>query len=123
MKMTVIFYNSDESEEEISSTNWTQIASITDNISEDDSKHMLWVNCEYAGINVGEIVGVRVLIDGIERAIDHFSPVLTGQFRTFSPFGMITFSAGLHIVTLEARCVNSSQTIKVRRKRLLVMKY
>lgn len=120
--MTVIFYGSDESEEAVSSTSWIQVASVSGEV-DTNSEHMLWVNCEYAGMNVGEVVGVRVLIDGVERGVDHFNPVLSGQFRTFSPFGMIVFSEGIHTVSLEARCLDISQTVKVRRKRLLVMKH
>ena len=120
--MTVIFYVSDEGEDSISSTSWTEVASVSKTL-ETPGEHKIFVNCEYAGVNVDEVVGVRFLVDGIERAFDHFKPVLSNQFRTFGPFGMIYFDAGPHKVSLEVRCVDVAQTVKVRRKRLLVEKH
>ena len=115
-------YASSEPEQEVSSTSWTQVASVSKTL-ETLGEHMLWVNCEYAGVNVGEVVGVRVLIDGAEVSFDHFEPRLANQFRTFSPFGMKHFAEGLHTVSLEVRCLTPTQTVKVRRVRLLVMKH
>lgn len=120
--MTVVMYGSVEAEREITSIDWTSIASISKMLGT-EGEHMLWANCEYAGVNVGEIVGVRVLIDGIEVAFDHFEPRLANQFRTFSPFGMKHLDEGAHTVFLEVRCLDVAQTVKVRRVRLLVMKH
>lgn len=117
----MIFYVSDESEESISSTSWTQVASVSGVTNA--RSHKLFVNCEYAGQTKNGVVGIRVLIDGVEQAFDHFDPVLAGQYHTFCSFGIITFTVGEHTVSLEARCVNSSQTVLVRRKRLLVEQY
>lgn len=120
--MTVVIYGSSEPQQDIPSTNWTEVASINKTL-EGEGEYMIWANSEYAGENVGEVIGARVLLDGAEVAIDHFSPVLSDQFKTFSPFGMVTLTAGPHTVSLEVRCVDVSQTVKVRRIRLLVMKH
>ena len=120
--MTVIMYAANESEQEVSSVNWTPVASVSKTL-ETPGEHMIWVNAEYAGVNVDEVVGVRVLIDGDEASFDHFEPRLANQFRTFSPFGMKNFNVGTHEVSLEARCLDATQTVKVRRVRLLVMKH
>jgi len=120
--VTVISYRSDEPEEVISSTSWTDVESVTADIDA-DGEHIFWANCEYAGQNIDEIVGVRILLDGVEVAFDHFKPVLANQFRTFSPMGLKNLGLGSHNLVLQARCLDVSQTVKLRRKRLLLMKH
>ena len=120
--MTVMFYAANEGEATThSSTSWVEVASVSGVASEGEYK--VFVNCEYAGELVGVTVGIRVLIDGVEMAFDHYNPALANQYKTFCSFIMAVFSAGSHTVSLEARCLNSGQSVKVRRKRLLVEKH
>lgn len=122
--MTVIRYHSEEGESEIQNIEWQDVAQVAIDIAEAGSGDcIIWASCEYAGVNVDEIVGIRLLLDSTEVAFDHFKPVLANQFRAFSSMGLKNLTDGFYYLTLQARCLNSTQTVKVRRKRLLVMKH
>lgn len=119
--MTVTFYGASEAEEQHSSTTWVEVASVSGVAWEGEYK--VFISCEYAGVNVDEVIGIRVLIDDVEMGFDHHKPVLSGQYRKYCDFIMAHLSEGSHTVSLEARCLSPTQTVKVRRKRLLVEKH
>lgn len=123
--MTVIIYRSEEDESQIQNDEWQDVAKVTIDIAAGtgSGRYIIWANCEYAGKNLDEIVGVRLLLDGTEVAFDHFKPVLANQFRAFSSMGLKNLTDGFYYLTLQARCLDPTQTVKVRRKRLLVMKH
>ncbi len=122
--MTVISYHSEESESQVQSDEWQDVAQVAIDVANaGPGDYIIQANCEYAGETVGEIVGIRLLLDSTEVNIDHFKPVLPNQFKTFSSMGLKNLTDGFYYLTLQAVCLNPTQTVKVRRKRLLVMKH
>ncbi len=126
--MTVISYHSEEGESQVQSDEWQNIAQVTIDIANaGPGDYIIWASCEYAGEYVVEggngIVGIRLLLDSTEVNIDHLKPVLPNQFKTFSCMGLKNLTDGFYYLTLQAVCLNLTQTVKVRRKRLLVMKH
>lgn len=124
--MTVISYHSEEGESEVQGDEWEDVAKVFVDVAESGSgEYIIWASCEYAGVSLNKIVAVRILIDDVEVAIDHFKSVLANQFRTFSTMGLKHWEKveGFHWLKLQAKCADPTQTVKVRRKRLLVMKH
>lgn len=120
--MTVMFYVANEGEATThSSTSWVEVASVSGVACEGEYK--VFYNCEYAGALVDEPVAARVLIDGVEMSFDAFNPFMENIYRTFGSFVMAVLGEGSHTVSLEARCLSATQSVKVRRKRLLVEKH
>lgn len=121
----MISFHSEEGESTIKSEEWQDIAQVVIDISAGagPGEYIIWGSCEYAGQNVNKIVGVRLLLDSAEVAFDHFQPVLANLFRSFSSMGLKNLTDGFYYLTLQAKCFASPQTVKVRRKRLLVMKH
>lgn len=120
--MTVKSYKSSESQQDFQYTTWQDVENISADV-EEQADFMFWINAEYAGELVGEVVGLRITLDGSEVATDHFEPVIANQYRNFSPMGLKNLTIGSHSLVLQARCMNPSQTVKVRRIRLLVIKH
>lgn len=126
--MTVMSYTSSETETDVVGTSWGDVASVTidvaDNLSDLPLDHMIWITCEYSGINVDEGVAVRITIDGTEVGFDHFMPSVSGAYRTFTNLGLKHCDTELtYQLKIQARCMDATQTVTARRKRLLVMQH
>jgi len=121
--MTVIAWEQGESEQIVNSTNWIQVAHKEWTQDRDATEeYFLIINAEYTIANIAQTVQIRVVIDGTEQSIDHFSPEVAGQFRTFCTLVFQQAGLGLHSLALEVRGT-SADDITVRRRRLLVIKH
>ena len=72
--MTVIMYASDESEQEVISTGWVPVASVS-KIFETPGEHMIWVNAEYAGINIARNIILVMMLSGALAGLGGVSEV------------------------------------------------
>lgn len=126
--MTVMRYFNDESEAVISGDTWTDVDTVIVNVVESAADlprdHMIWVSCEYSGASANKEVAVRVLIDGSEVAFDHFYPSMSDTYRKFSDMGLKHCDTELsYTIVLQGRSISSSQSISIRRRRLLVIQH
>jgi len=119
--MTIMFYDSAESDQYVTSETWTEVVSKTGALR-GGTQNYIFLYAEYGGSATNREVGLRALVDGTERGFDHHLPSLTNQPKAFSVFGMLQPSVdGDHTISLEARALGSPQTVLIRRIRLMVM--
>lgn len=119
--MTLMFYDSIPQEQQVTSINWTQVASKT-GILHADREYLIWVSAEYAGSSLSKDVGIRVLVDGVEVSFDYHKPTLINQYKKFCDFGLFRpTTEGDHTISMEVRALSSGVTLIVRRIRLAVM--
>ena len=117
--MTIMFYESLEDVQSETVSVWTEIASKTGTLRV--TGNFLQLYAEYGGSAVDIDVGIRVLINGTEKGFDYHTPTISGQYQSFSVFGIIEPSvAGEYTISLEVRALDTGQTVNVRRIRLMV---
>ena len=118
--MSVMGYHSVEGVQSFETVSWTEVATKT--VSLHATGNFLHVSAEYGGLVANIAVGVRVLLDGVERSFDYHTPTLANQYRKFCDFGIYEPTvAEDHVLSLEVRAISSGQTINVRRIRLMIM--
>ena len=118
--MTVMGYHSVEGVQSFETVSWTEVATKT--VSLHATGNFIHVSAEYGGTVVNREVGIRVLLDGVERSFDYHTPTLANQYRKLCDFGIYEpATTGDHIVSLEVRAISSGQTVNVRRIRLMIM--
>lgn len=120
----MILHFTEEKESKVKGDQWQDVAQDAIDITTRarPGEYVIWAGCEYAG-NIGGTVEVRLLLDERERAFDHFNPTQADKFRCFSVMMPETLTDGFYYLTLQARCLDPTQTVKVRRKRMLVMRH
>jgi len=117
--MTIMFYKAAEAVQSETVTEWTEIASKTGNLRV--TGNFLQLYAEYGGSSANKDVGIRVLINGVEKGFDYHTPTLAGQYKAFCVFGIIEPSvAEEYTISLEVRALATGQTVNVRRIRLMV---
>jgi len=117
--MTIMFYQSLEDVQEFPTQTWAQVASKTGTLRV--TGNFLQLYAEYGGSSANKDVGIRVLINGVEKGFDYHTPSIAGQYRAFSVFGIIEPSVeGEYTISLEVRALGTGQTVNVRRIRLMV---
>lgn len=118
--MTVMMHQQFEGDQSFTTQVWTQVASKTGQLRA--TSNFIILSLEYGGTVVNREVGIRVLIDGIERSFDYFTPTLANQYKKFCDFGILELSTEEnHTISIEARALGSGQTVLIRRIRLMVM--
>lgn len=115
---------SEEEESAFQGDQWKDVAQDAIDVTKRarPGEYVIWAGCEYAG-HIGGTVEVRLLLDEREIAFDHFNPIQADKFRCFSVMVPETLTDGFYYLTLQARCLDPTQTVKVRRKRMLVMRH
>ena len=118
--MTIMFYKTAEAVQSETTVAWTEMASKTGNLRV--TGNFLQLYAEYGGSEVNIPVGIRVLINGVEKGFDYHTPTLAGQYKAFSVFGIIepTVEAE-YTISIEVRALSTGQTVNVRRIRLMVV--
>ena len=117
--MTIMFYQTAEDVQSNTVSDWTQVASKTGTLRV--TGNFLQLYAEYGGSSANKDVGIRVLINGVEKGFDYHTPSIAGQYRAFSVFGIIEPSVeGEYTISLEVRALGTGQTVNVRRIRLMV---
>lgn len=117
--MSIMMYDSFEGDQSFETQTWTQVATKSGNLNV--TGNFIHISAEYGGSAAGIDVGIRVLLDGVERSFDYHRPSLANQYRKFCDFGIYTpAEAGSHTITLEVRALSSGQTVLVRRIRIMV---
>ena len=118
--MTIMFYESSEGVQSQTTQTWTQVASKSGNLRA--SGNFLQLYAEYGGSNANKDVGIRVLVNGVEKGFDYHTPTIAGQYKAFFVFGIIEPSVEAeYTISLEVRALDTGQTVNVRRIRLMVM--
>jgi len=120
--MTIITVLGSDADSVVANTNWTEVASSEFTI-DGTSEFVIFISCEFTNAATNRIAGVRILLDGVERAFTHGTPVVANEFMVFAPILVETINAGLHTLTIEARTSNIASATTIRRKRLVVMKH
>jgi len=121
--MTVIDWGKQEAEVEIFPTVWAEVAHRTYATERDNEEYFAVVSCEYTCQNINTIVGVRVLVDGTEKAFDSSKVVAANIYKAFTTLLLETLDSGPHVLELQAKTTDSTYPVKVRRVRLLVIKH
>ena len=117
--MTIMFYQSLEDVQSNTVSDWTQVASKTGTLRV--TGNFLQLYAEYGGVSSNKDVGIRVLINGVEKGFDYHTPSIAGQYQSFSVFGIIEPSVEAeYTISLEVRALEVGQTVLVRRIRLMV---
>jgi hypothetical protein len=117
--MTVMFYESLEDVQNETVTAWTEVASKSGILRV--TGNFLQLYAEYGGSVIDVPVGIRVLINGVEKGFDHHAPIIAGLYKAYSVFGVIEPSvAAEYTISLEVRALDTGQTVNVRRIRLKV---
>lgn len=119
--MTVVLFTNDESITQNATDVWQDKISVSGPVPEGD--YIVWVYAEYSGNSTNRISGIRVLVDGVERAYETYQPPSANAPRGFSTMGLINLSADTHSVQLQYRSETLPQTTTIRRARILVMKH
>jgi len=115
-----MFYNSAEGDQSNQGDTWYEIASQTGTLHA--GQHFIWVYAEYGGVQTNRTAHIRVLVDGTERGYDYHTPD-AGEYKAFSVFGMLNVAVEAeHTISLEIRGGAGSQTVNVRRIRLVIEK-
>ena len=118
--MSIMFYETLEDVQSKTTQTWTEVASKSGNLRV--TGNFLQLYAEYGGGSTNKDVGIRVLINGVERGFDYHTPAIAGQYQAFSVFGIIEpIVAGEYTISLEVRALATGQTVNVRRIRLMVM--
>ena len=118
--MTIMFYETSEGVQSKTTQSWEQVASKTGTLRA--VGNFLSLYAEYGGVNANKDVGIRVLVDGVEKGFDYHTPSIAGQYKAFSCFGVIEPSVEAeHTISLEVIALDTGQTINVRRIRLMVV--
>ena len=119
--MTVIFYDSNESEQHFNTTAWVDAASKSGFLRA--QPHWLWLYCEYGGTLTNREVEVRITVNDVERAYDYHTPGKVNGYKNFSSFGQITpvVEDTEYTIRLQVKGENTAQTVNIRRIRLMVM--
>lgn len=118
--MTVMAYNALEGGQSFSTEVWTQAFSLVGNLR--PVANFIQVSAEYGGTVTNKNVGIRVLIDGVERSFDYHTPDLANQYKKFCDFGILTPDLeATKTLTVEVRALGVGQTVLVRRIRAMVM--
>ncbi len=121
--MTVIDWAKKEAEVEISETDWAEVVHRTYTTKRDNEEYFAHISCEYTCPNIDTIVGVRILVDGQEKAFDASKVVASNVYKAFASLLLETLDSGPHVLELQAKTTNSAYPVKVRRVRLLVIKH
>ena len=118
--MTIMFYETSEGVQSKTTQVWEQVASKSGSLRV--TGNFLQLYAEYGGSSANKDVGIRVLVNGVEKGFDYHTPTLAGQYQAFSVFGIIepTVEAE-YTISLEVRALDTGQTVNVRRIRLMVM--
>ena len=117
--MTIMFYETLEDVQSETVSVWAQVASKTGTLRV--TGNFLQLYAEYGGVSSNKDVGIRVLINGVEKGFDYHTPTIAGQYQSFSVFGIIEPSVeGEYTISLEVRALGTGQTVNVRRIRLMV---
>ena len=115
-----MFHKAAEVVQSKNTQSWEEVASKTGMLRA--TENFLQLYAEYGGLNANKDVGIRVLVNGVEKGFDYHTPTIAGQYRHFSVFGVVEPSvAGEYTISLEVRALNTGQTVNVRRIRLMVM--
>ena len=118
--MTIMFYESLEDVQSETTQTWTQIASKSGTLRA--RANFLQVYAEYGGDSTNKDVGIRCLVNGVEKGFDYHTPTIGGQYQAFSVFGVIEPSVkGEYTISLEVRALDTGQTVNVRSIRLVVV--
>ena len=117
--MTIMFYESLEGVQSETTQTWTQVASKSGNLRV--TGNFLQFYCEYGGSTAKKDVGIRVLVNGVEKGFDYHTVGIAGQYKAFMVFGIIepTVEAE-YTISIEVRALEVGQTVNVRRIRLMV---
>jgi len=117
--MTIMFYETLEDVQSETTSTWIEVASKTGNLRV--TGNFLQLYAEYGGASSNKDVGIRVLINGVEKGFDYHTPSIAGQYQAFSVFGIIEPSVeGEYTISIEVRALGTGQTVNVRRIRLMV---
>jgi hypothetical protein len=117
--MTIMFYETSEGVQSETTQIWVEIASKTGTLRV--TGNFLQLYAEYGGSNANKDVGIRCLVNGVEKGFDYHTPTIAGQYKAFAVFGIITPSvAEEYTISLEVRALDTGQTVNVRRIRLMV---
>lgn len=117
--MSVMLYDSSEDVQSYTTEVWTQVFAKTGNLR--PIGNFIIASAEYGGTVTNRNVGIRVLVDGVERAFDYHLPGLASQYKKFCDFGILTPALeGEHTLSIEVRALGTGQTVLVRRIRLMV---
>jgi hypothetical protein len=117
--MTVMFHDSAEENQSFTTQAWTQVVSKSGNLN--GVANYINFYAEYGGSVVNREVGIRVLVDGVERAFDYHTPTLANQYKAFCTFGVLVLTEpGSHTISVEVRALSAGQTVLVRRIRLML---
>jgi hypothetical protein len=119
--MTVMIYEAVESADNNVGDTWYEVVSKSGNLSV--GEHFIWIHAEYGGILTDQTAEIRVLVDAVERGYDHFIPDISARYRSYTFFGLLDVTVdGSHTVSVEIKGGSATQTVSIRRRRLMVMK-
>jgi hypothetical protein len=118
--MSVMFYESNEAVQSETVQVWTEVASKAGDLRV--TGNFLQLYAEYGGSNANKDVGIRCLVNGVEKGFDYHTPSIAGQYKAFSVFGIIEpVAEAEYTISLEVRALDTGQTVNIRRIRLMVM--
>jgi len=121
--MTIIAYESYESELTVNSAAFTEVISKAFTTTQDNQEYIINVYCEATSTSTNRVMSIRVMLDGVEGARDDYMVPTAGLPHAFAAFRTANINAGLHALSLEVKSTNASDTITVRRIRVYVMKH
>lgn len=122
--LTVILYNSDETESTTTSTIWQDKLIINGVIdSGSQGEHIIWAQCELTGSQKDKKIACRILLNGNERGFSYHKPDESNIYKTINFFGLRNLGSGIHQLKFQYVVSDTPQTAKIRRARILVMKH
>ena len=123
--MTLIdyFQDSDDTEATSSDTAWTTMLSTTLFLRR---KNLIHISLEYGGDVTNRDVGVRVVVNGVERKSDYHEPSRTtasGGWKNLTFIQLVDTgeSEVEYVVELQGIVESSPQILHIRRRSLYIM--
>lgn len=120
--MTVITKEAVDTENQVTTTQWSEIVSKTFTINS-LADYIVWISLELTNAATNRVASARILVDNVEESITSQFPAVANEFVTYSPIILLHLTPGEHTISIQARTSNASYATTIRRKRLVVMKH
>ena len=120
--MTVMAYEENEDESETFDVLWQDKLSILVELGETPAPYLMFFTAEISGTATNKLIYARCMVDAVEIGKVIIKPNSSGEWTVFSGFKGKVIS-GDKTVTIQFRAESASQTMKIRRARIIVIKH
>lgn len=121
--MSVMLYLNEEAETQNTTNVWQSKLGGSKDLGTEEGNYMIWASAEYSGSATTKVSSIEVLLDGVEVALEQYTPPIVNQVRVFNSMGLVHLTGGSHTLELLFRSESTPNTTRCRRARILIMKH